>query len=335
MIIYFDTVKRKRPVKEGGELVKMDWPAGKILKSVPIFPFDPDIDDDPNPRGNSRGGKGILISGDELFVGTYHSILVYDLDLNFKRKISNNLFVNIHEMCLAGENVWISATAIDCAVLVTPNGETIKSWWPREEPLLQEKYGLCPMNIDKTMDNRLTHIHAELSTKAHHTHLNSVVKFGPNTYVLLNKLGVIVQVEPVLKVVLEDPAIRGAHSPVITSSGDRLLLCSSIRKCIVIYDLAGGKTVKQIDLLNFPAIANLYEAYPDQPFNRSIFVRGLEILDDDRILAGISPAAILEIDIQRNRLLNFFQYSAEVGDAVHGLAHQGIIYEESNKDHFI
>lgn len=322
MIIYFNTVKRKRPVKEGGELIKLDWSKKKVLKTIPIYPFDPDIENDPNPRGNSRGGKGILIRENELFTATYHSILVFDLDLNLKWKISNNLFVNIHEMCMTGNNIWISSTAIDCALLVTTNGETIKSWWPREERLLQEKYGLFPMEIDKTIDNRLLHVYAELSTKANHTHLNSVIKSGHNTYALLNKLGIIVQIEPEVKVILEDPAIREAHSPVISKTGDQLLLCSSAQKSIVIYDLENGKSVKQINLLGFPEIMNLYQAYPDQPFNQSIFVRGLKIIDDGRILTGISPAAILEIDIQHNRLLDFFQFSTEVGDAVHGLAHK-------------
>ena len=319
MILYFDIVKRKRPVKQGGELVKLDWTAKKILKTVPVYPSDPDIEEDSNPRGNSRGGKGILISGNELFVGTYHSILVFDLDLNLKRKITNNLFVNIHELCPAGENIWVSSTAIDAAVLVNRQGLTLKSWWPREERLLKERYGLCPMNIDKNRDNRLTHLHAELSTKAHHTHLNAVVKSYENTYVLLNKLGVIVQIELEVKIILEDYFIRGAHSPVISGDGNRLLLCSSQRKSIVVYDLESGKLVKQIDLLNFAEIAKLYNAYPDQPFNRSIFVRGLEIIDARRILVGIAPASILEVDVESCRLLDFFQYSDDVGDAVHGL----------------
>jgi hypothetical protein len=321
MIIYFDTVKRKRPVKEGGELVKLNWASKKILKTIPVFPFDPDIGEDPNPRGNSRGGKGIIVSGDELLIGTYHSILVYDLDLNYKRKITNNLFVNIHEMCMAGENIWVSSTAIDCAVLVTPDGETIKSWWPREERLLQKRYGLAPMKIDKTRDNRLAHVHADLSNQPHHTHLNSVVKYLKNTYVLLNKQGVIVQIEPELKIIFEDSFSRGAHSPVISRKGNHLFLCSSFRRRILIYDLKSGTLANQIDLLNFDEIKDLYQSHPDQPFNQSIFVRGLEIIDDRRILVGIAPAAILEIDIDRNCLLDFYQYSDDVGDAVHGLTH--------------
>lgn len=319
MIVYFDTVKRKRPVKQAGELIALDWSTKEILKSIPLFPFDPDIDNDPNPRGNSRGGKGMFISGDELFVGTYHSIMVFDLDLNYKRKITTNLFVNIHEMSMDGENIWVSSTAIDVAVLVNRQGITLKTWWPREEPLLQEKYGLVPMNINKNEDNRLSHLHAEASTKEHHTHLNAVVKHDQNTYVLLNKQGVIVQIEPDVKIVLEDYFIRGAHSPVISSDGNRLLLCSSLRKSIVIYDLEKRKLVRQINLLGYDDIADLCHVHQEQPFNQSIFVRGMEIIDSRRIMVGISPASILEIDVQNNRLLDFYKYSDEVGDAVHGL----------------
>jgi len=319
MIIYFSTVRRKRPVKEAGELVQLDWTAKKIIKTIPLYPSAPDIEDDPNPRGNSRGGKGMLISGNDLFVGTYHSLLVFDLDMNLQRKITNNLFVNIHEICGAGENIWVSSTAIDAAILVNRQGVTLQSWWPREERLLQERYGLHPMDIDKNRDNRLVHLHTEASTREHHTHLNSVFTSGRNTYVLLNRQGAIIKIEPDVKIILEGSLIRGAHSPMISEDGNQLLLCSSLHKSIVIYDLAAGKLVKQIDLLTFKEIADLYHAHPDQPFNQSIFVRGLEMIDTRRVLMGIGPAAILEVDIHEGRLLDFYQYSGDVGDAVHGL----------------
>ena len=321
MIIYFDTVRRKRPVKQGGELVQVDWSTKKILKKIPIFPNDPDIKYDPNPRGNSRGGKGIIINEKEVFVGTYHTILVFDHKLRLKRKITNNLFSNIHEMCFSGKNIWVSSTTIDCAVQVDQKGKTLKSWWPREESLLQERYGLFPMQIEKNIDNRLKYIHNELEKKESHTHLNSVTELNKRTYVLLNRLGAIVQVEPEMKIFVEDQLIRGGHSPVISGNGKQMILCSSFRKEILFYDLKNGQLQKEIFLMDFPEIKHLHKEYPDQPFNKSIFVRGLEIIDSNRILVGVAPASILEIDINRNKLLDFFQYSTDVGDAIHGLVH--------------
>ncbi|MBN1224489.1 MAG: hypothetical protein JXB23_14670 [Candidatus Aminicenantes bacterium] len=321
MIVYFDTVRRKRPVKEGGELVKLDWSTKEVLNKIPVYPTDPDIVDDPNPRGNSRGGKGIVISGDTLYVGSYHTILAYDSGLNLQRRITNNLFVGIHEMCLSGDDIWVSSTAVDCALLVDREGRTIKSWWPREEPLLQRSHGFFPMDIDKNADNRIRHIHAELSKKESHTHLNGVVCFGGRVYALLNRPGLVVQIEPEIKVVLEDEKICGSHSPVVVEGGSQIALCSSFEKTILFYDIQKGRLAKEIPLLDFDVVAKLHRDFPDQPFNKSIFVRGMEVIDSRRILAGISPASILEIDVYRKELLDFYQYSSDVGDAVHGLAH--------------
>jgi hypothetical protein len=320
MIVYFDTVRRKRPVRNGGELVKLDWTAKRVLRTIPLFPSDPDIEDDPNPRGNSRGGKGILVRGGEVVVGTYHTLMVYDLDLDLKRRIRNNLFANIHEICSAGENTWVASTALDCALLVDPAGRTLKTWWPREEPLLRERFGLEPMTIDKTADNRLSRLHDELSLKPSHTHLNAVCRDGERTFVLLNRLGVLVQIEPELRLVLEDKLLRGSHSPVIAGDGRRVIVCSSFFQELLFYDLESGALVKRLHLLDFPDVAQLREESPDQPFNKAIFVRGLEILDEGRLLVGISPASILEVDTVRDRLLGIFCYSRDVGDAVHGLA---------------
>jgi hypothetical protein len=321
MIVYFDTVRRKRPVREGGELIKLDWAAKKVLRVIPLFPSDPDILEDPNPRGNSRGGKGILVRGGEVFVGTYHTILVFDLDLNLKRRITNHLFANIHEMCFAGKNIWVSSTTLDCALLIDPGGRTLKTWWPREEPLLQEHFGLAAKVIDKAADNRLCHLHHELSLQQGHTHLNAICRFAGRIYALLNRLGALVQVEPEVRVVLEDGRLRGSHSPVIVEAGRRVVVCSSFNRDLLFFDLQGGALVKRIHLLDFPEVARLYQDHPDQPFNKAIFVRGLEIVGRDRLLVGISPASILEVDTAGGRLLGFFSYRRDVGDAVHGLAH--------------
>ncbi len=319
MMVYFDTVKRKRPVRQGGDLVKLDWDSKRVVRTVPVFPYDPDIEIDPNPRGNSRGGKGMRISGEELIVGSYHSLSFYDLDLNLRRKISNPLFVNIHEICLVRDLVWVSSTAIDAAVLVDRQGRTVRSWWPREQPLLQDSLALFPMAIDKTADNRLRFLGEELSKKEGHTHLNSVFCHGDRVYVLLNRFGAIVQIEPELRIVLIDPILCGAHSPALTRDGTRLCLCNTKVRQLVIYDLETKTCLRQIPLLDFPELARLQRLYPDQPFSKSLFLRGLEFIDEDRVLVGLSPAAIAEIDVNTNKLIDLFQFSQDVGDAVHGL----------------
>jgi hypothetical protein len=321
LIVYFDTVRREKPVADGGELVKLDWSRKTVLKTIPLRPSDPDVGDDPNPRGNTRGGKGIRLRDSEIYVGTYHTILVFGPDLTLKRRISNNLFVNIHEMCFADDAIWASSTAIDAAVLVDLEGRTLKSWWPREEPLLQAAFGLRPSAIDKEADNRCLHVRAEMSAKPHHTHLNSVFTAGGRVYALLNKLGVVVQIEPDVRVAIEDVRLRGGHSPAVGPGGDRVLVCASLDRSILVFELDTGRIIRRIPLLDFAPVAALEARHPGRPFNASVFVRGLDIIDDGRILAGVSPATLLEIDTQEGRLLDLFQYSAEVGDAVHGIVH--------------
>lgn len=321
MIVYFSTVRRRRPIGEGGELVQVDWRTKKVLRAIPIFPSDPDILDDPNPRGNSRGGKGLLVQDGEVLVGTYHTLLVFDRGLNLKRRIANNLFVNIHEICTDGEDLWVSSTAIDCALKVDRRGRTLKTWWPREEPALRARFGLSPLAIDPALDHRLRHLHEELSLKEGHTHLNAVCRGNGQTFVLLNRQGALVQIEPEVRVIIEDERLRNSHSPALSPDGRHILFCASFHKEILFYDLASGGLSRRIPLRGFPEVARLQQEHPDQPFNAALFVRGLEIIDADRLLVGVSPAAILEIDAAAGRLLGLFRYSDDVGDAVHGLAH--------------
>jgi hypothetical protein len=320
VIVFFNTVRRKRPVRKAGELIKLDWNSKKILSRCVIYPTDPDILDDPNPRGNTRGGKGILVTEEEVFVGTYHTILVFDHDLNLKRRITHRLFVNLHEMSFDGKNILVSSTAIDAALLVSRRGRLLRSWWPREEESLREALGLIPQKINKRVDNRLRHYNIEPSGKPGHTHLNSVFTYKKSTFALLKRYGVIVRLCSPAEVFLAEPSLRGSHSPAITPSGDLLVVCGSMSRELLIFDTSEKSLKRRLKLLDIPEIAAMYSDHPDEPYNQSIFVRGLEVLDEKRALVGISPAAILEVDIETGKLLDMYRHSREVGDAVHGLA---------------
>ena len=116
MHIYFGTVVRTAPVREGGELVKLDWDNKRVLRSVPIVPEEPSVEHDPNPRGNTRGCRGIQVRADSVLAASYHSVEVFDRDLNHQRRMSDGLMVGLHETSLDGDTLWVTSTAASMAV---------------------------------------------------------------------------------------------------------------------------------------------------------------------------------------------------------------------------
>ena len=87
MDVFFSTVVREAPIENGGELVRVNWQSLQVEKTSPLTPDE--VANDPNPRGNTRGGRGIARVGDLLCVATYNSISVVDRDLTPVNKLSN------------------------------------------------------------------------------------------------------------------------------------------------------------------------------------------------------------------------------------------------------
>ncbi|MFH1176601.1 MAG: hypothetical protein V1750_04265 [Acidobacteriota bacterium] len=318
MIVWFSTVRRKRPAREGGELVMVDWPRQRVIRTVPLFPSDPDVPDDPNPRGNTRGGKGILVCPEEVWVGTYHTILVFDHSLGLRRRLSNTLFCNIHEMAWASDGAWVACTAIDAALRIDRLGNLTDVRFPREDPAWQERFQLVPLELDRQVDQRLAHLEPD---RRSHTHLNAVFTRGDKVYANLSELGAIIELSPAPAVLLESPLLRGSHSPLVDEVNGWLIVARSQHRQVLFFDLESLELAWTLDLLAFPELAAILGQCPDEPFNRSLFVRGLERVGESRLLVGIAPASILELDLRERRLIRLFQYSDQVGDAVHGLAH--------------
>lgn len=72
---------RSAPLEQGGEIVLLDWHNKTGEARQAIWPTNPEIVD-PNPRGNARGGRCIEVVGDKVIVANYHTLQVYDRQLN-------------------------------------------------------------------------------------------------------------------------------------------------------------------------------------------------------------------------------------------------------------
>ena len=309
-----------------GELISMDWGTKKILKRVPIFPCDPEVPD-PNERGGVRGGRGIALLCNEVFVACCHSLLGFDYDLNPTRRLTHHQFSGLHEIKVVEDGIWVSATPLGAVHKIDFNGNLLQSWWAHDDPLVIEKFDNRPFPIDKSGDNRL--VNTQASSKLH---LNHVDVHGGRVYASLNNHGAVLRLFPT-EVVVHEPSLKGCHNGLITDDGE-ILLNHSHGHTLMACELNTGKIKRRINLGDFPETAKLMRAgkYKNIPWPvrarnfitrkrmpRPLFARGLCRLDASRVLVGVSPASVLEINYKQGKLLDMCQLSDSPNECIHGL----------------
>jgi hypothetical protein len=332
MQVFFSTVVREAPAKQGGEFVRLDWESKTILGRVSIFAAHPEVDD-PNPRGNTRGGRGIVVLDDKVVVASYHTLKLYDRELHHQRDVSHPLMVNLHEThsCHDGE-IWVSCTATDAALEVDlETGQVIRQFWPREMRGFQRALDLTPLEIDKQADNRDQFLSRKYLNHPSHLHLNAVASWQGEMFSLFNSFGIIANMDR-QEVVIEDPTLRGGHNLIIRDDG-MAFVNDSLGRAVRVYDLRAKQLNQIIDLTRFRWVRDLARwrdiiylvqkglhkvgIWPLEP-SRPLFVRGLDLVED-QLFVGLSPASILCIDWRRGELVDVYSYSQNVRDCIHGL----------------
>lgn len=333
MQVFFGTVIRNAPVRRSGELVRLDWQTKTVEAVAPMFPTDPDLDHDPNPRGNSRGCKGITFSGDYVVAATYHTLKMFDLQLRHQADVSHGLLVGVHEL-FSNETgkIWISSTAVDSALRCDLDSGTVTdSFWPREMPQFKDAFGVMPLELDKADDNRAKFLDTKHNKDPSHLHLNAVAGWRGEIFALFNRFGAIVNLSAGT-VVYQEPALKGGHNLLIMEDGTAVVN-DTLGRTVRFYDVHSRALVRVIELTRFPWVRSL--ARPARVTNlvkaglkkfrivrssiaRPLFVRGLDLMGD-LLFVGLSPAAILAIDWRKETLVDAYRYSRNVLVCVHGL----------------
>lgn len=331
MKVFFGTVVRMASVGEGGELVRLDWGSKRIEGRVPIVPTG--VDHDPNPRGNTRGCRGIAVVDGRIVAASYHSLEVFDPDLNHERSRSHGLMVGLHETRVTDDgHLWVTSTAIDSALKFdTATGEMLESFWPREMPRLARELELVPAEIDKSADNRLSFLEQKRGRGPSHIHLNAVAEWKGHVLALFHAPGVIADLTED-RILVRDPHLEKAHNLIVDPDGTAVVN-DSLRATVRVYDLNSGRSVDAIDLKAFDwvrrlrrsAIVDLLRRMLRNPFvgrerfsARPLFLRGMDRVGE-RLFLGLSPAAVVCLDLGSRDVVDAFRYSRDVRVCVHGL----------------
>ncbi len=313
------------------------------------MPSDPSVND-PNPRGNSRGGRGVVIAGDAIVVANYHTLEVCDRNLQVAHTFSHGNFAGIHEIMRRGERLFVASTAINAAAEVPleavlgaaiatgsrPTPDAVRFWWPTEEPAVCEQLGVPPTRYpDKQADNRLRHLDLHNRGHAGHVHLNAVDADGDAIYALLNKPGAILRLgrSGWMEVVLRHPLLEGAHNLEFVGPGQAWVVGTRpglLLEC----DVNAGTVKPLIDFTATPFAREMAQGgnkprtwswlrreripVATDAVARPLFWRGLAV-DDNWIFVGTSPAAILGFDRRTFAYRGVVRFSANLREIVHGI----------------
>lgn len=333
MDVYFGTVIRAAPVREGGSIVRLDWNSKTVLREVPIVPEDPALDHDPNERGNVRGCRGIQVSGPEVIAADYHTLHFFDRELNPMRRMSHGLMVGLHEIQAIDQSVWVTSTTLDSALKYRLDSGVLEDgYWPREMPAFQAELGVEPLPVDKDADNRAAFLANESFRGPSHLHLNAVCEFRGETYALFHSHCVVANLSRGT-IVIRDEKLKHAHNLIMEEPG--VAWINDTRRTVVRqYDLESGRQLREYNLRKMPGIKPLllrsaaralresgisFFSSKRKATARPLYLRGLA-LHEDYIFAGFSPATIFCVDRHSGRLVDAYFHSDDARDCIHGLA---------------
>lgn len=331
MEIFFSTVFRYAPIDQAGELVKLDWEKKQVVGKVSVAPKSLKFND-PNPRGNSRGGRGIAMINDKVIVAGYCELQVYDRNLNYLHNITHSLMSGLHEVYHAGgSRLWVTSTTLNAGLLFDiETGSLFDEVWPQEMQVFKQRWNLTPLRPDRSMDNRIRYLAKNIVKDPSHLHFNAMSSHRGDLYGLFNRFGVVVNLSR-QEVVFEDRSIYGAHNLIILPDGT-IFVNDTRNQGVNIYNME-GHLVKRIDLLPFHKASRKVRQYkrsepvrkllgvlgmPRQDVVMPFFVRGLDI-KDDLLFIGMSPAAILCVNWVTNTLIDAYDYTEDIRIAIHGL----------------
>lgn len=338
MRLIYTTVIRQAPVKYGGWVTALDYPSMLNKVSRRIVPSNPSVVD-PNPRGNSRGGRGIGLWKSFILLAGYHSIEICDAELNCLGRITDKNFAGIHEIYVEGDVLYVTSTANnvvgvvqlatcdlnDHQISITMPHFHVRLYWPSENARVMKRLGLKPaICYQKDLDNRLNHLDLHNRGNTGHLHLNAVGSNGIVHYALLSKPGAILNLDD-MEIVLISPMLQGAHNLTFVSESTAFIV--STRSGLLLEFDSNRKTLTEKIDLNATGYARktgrlkmfrtLFRRRRKEGASY-LFWRGLAV-SDQYVFVGTSPAAILVFERSSLRHVDTIVHSRSVHEVIHGI----------------
>jgi hypothetical protein len=312
-----------------GYLRVFDLERGEVTFKTPV-PESRWRAEDPNPRGGTRGARGVAVHGDRFVLGTHEDITVLDTNWSLVRRFTHPILSSVHDVIADERGILVSCTRGDSVARFDWDGELVDWWALGADPGLGRALNLHMVRpFDPLADYRDPRIDLEGWSIAH---LNGLGIGAPGILVSLGRIADRRKRvrTPFRKQPLPDPAsyaivalpaegrLRDAPARIVlhrtdllvdapnhnaAEDGGLLLYNDSNRGVFVVWDLAAERELHAVPIPGDPS-----------------FARGLARIAPGRWLVGSQhPLAIYEIDVEAGEIVASHDLQGDEEETVYAI----------------
>ncbi len=305
------TITRECAVLEtSGYLYVVDVDDAIVLARCPMVEA-PLRELDPNPRGGMRGGRGVAVDGDEIYIANFSAVYRFDAQWRCLNVLSHPACADIHDIAIHDGFVWVTSTRNDLLFQFHPDGRFIECLNVRTlEPVREftDQAGIRFPNEAGMLDADLREPQSHDSVMSDGTHLNGIA-FDPEGKMVLS-LGRIDANGHSLSMLVSSNGADGWDGLAFddaTVPRHNVVLSDG---CMIHNDTPSGEIVL-IDALNGAERRRI--AVGDR------YLRGLMQLDDGRLVVGAqNELAIVALREAESRVT--IRLSNDPRESVHSIA---------------
>jgi hypothetical protein len=347
-IVVTSAVRHAGHERFSGYVRVVDLDSHAVLHSEPVSE-SPWRGVDPNPRGGTRGAKGISVHGDRLVVCNSDSVFVLDERLQPVTAFSHPLAGAIHDVLAEETGIWVTCTNADLLARFTWDGELAETWSWRDDPLLVRELGFDSLPpTDLTLDYRDPRVLQGGVTNV--VHLNAVTRGADGLLLsfgrILNpdevarrqrmarlgraaaRLGVVRKRKPEKTTTAPTGSVPGSTAAIVElrDDGSTRLRASQADVAVPNHNVlehGGGLIYNDTNggCLNAYVRRGKIEHFTVPVPGDPSFARGLAHLGDDVYLVGSQhPLAVHTIDVAAREVVETIELAGEENESVYAIA---------------
>lgn len=306
------------PTTISGWLRILDLERGRVSFVTPS-PESTFRQQDPNPRGGTRGTRGVSAHDDRLVVANAERVFVFDASWRLVAEFSDRLMADVHGVLAEERGIWITATGTDTLLLVSWEGRLERVWKLGADRALMRELGFRRSSLGR-INPALDLRDPRLRGPNHdYLHLNGLGRSGDSLLLCLGRVqptkpepgpmeSALVRLTengdgpPRLSLLHRRPGIR-VPSHDVAEDGGLLLFNDSTDESFVAVDVASGEMRCAIRVPGSPP-----------------YVRGLARIGPDLWLAGSqAPLAVHAIDLRRAQVVASYPLAGIQDEVVFGI----------------